>query len=51
MIEDLVGALNYLKQAHTVTTYKSVLFPAPALESTTCQCNALVSGSENIRLP
>jgi hypothetical protein len=31
MIVDLVAALNYLKQAHKVMTYKSVLFPAPAL--------------------
>ena len=34
MTEDLVGALNYLKRAHKVMTYKSVVFPAPALEST-----------------
>jgi hypothetical protein len=33
MIEDLVGTLNYLKRAHKVMTYKSVLFPAPAFES------------------
>ena len=32
MIADLVGALNYLERAHKVMTYKSVLFPAPALE-------------------
>jgi hypothetical protein len=32
MIADLVGALNYLKRAHKVMTYKSVLFPAPASE-------------------
>ncbi len=34
MIADLLGGLNYLKLAHRFMTYKSVLFPAPALEST-----------------
>jgi hypothetical protein len=33
MIEDLVSALNYLKRVYKVMTYRSVLFPAPALES------------------
>ncbi len=51
MIADLVDALNYLKRAHKFMTYKSVLFPAPALESISYKCNTLVSGSENIRLP
>jgi hypothetical protein len=34
MTADLVGALNNLEQAHTIMTYRSVLFPAPALKGT-----------------
>src|SRR6266403_5009109 len=31
MIADLVGALNNLEQTHKDITYRSVLFPAPAM--------------------
>jgi len=32
MIADLVGALNNLEQTHKDITYRSVLFPAPAMK-------------------
>jgi hypothetical protein len=34
MIADLVGAMNNLEQTHKHITYRSVLFPAPALKPT-----------------
>ncbi len=32
MIADLVADLNNLEQTHKDTTYRSVLFPAPAMK-------------------
>ena len=52
MIADLVGALNNLKQAHTIMTYRSVLFPAPAIKMNKLLARkALVCGLKDIRLP
>jgi hypothetical protein len=46
-----MGTVNDLEQGYKVITYRSVLFPAPASRSTSHQCEALVGGLNNIRLP
>jgi len=46
MIVDLEDALNNFEKARKVATYRSVLFPAPALEPTSYYCKALVNDSE-----
>ncbi len=51
MIADLVAAVNNLEQTHKYVTYRSVLFPAPALRLTSYQCQTLTSRLKCVRLP
>ena len=46
MIADLVCTMNNLEHTHKVTTYKSVLFPAPAYRSTSYYSKTLVEDSK-----
>jgi hypothetical protein len=43
--------MNDLEQSNKVMTYRSVLFPAPAVRSTSYRCKALVRSPKDVRFP
>lgn len=51
IIADLEGVINNLEEAPRVMTYRSVLFPAPALRSTCLLASGTRWWLENIRFP
>ena len=51
MIADLVSPMNDLEWTHKAMTYKRVLFPAPAVRSTSYTCRAVIRNSKNVRFP
>jgi hypothetical protein len=43
--------MNELEHFNKVMTYRSVLFPAPAVRSTSYRCRALIGSSKDVRFP
>ena len=43
--------MNDIEQSNKVITYRSVLFPAPAVRSTSYRHKALISSSKDVRFP
>ena len=43
--------MNDVKQSNKVMTYRRVLFPAPAVQSTSYRCKALICRLKDVRFP